>query len=482
MSVLVIDVGTSSVRAAIVNETGNIVIQRQKAFLPDSPFPGLVEFDALELAQLAVDLCAEVVASTNDAPPQAVGISNQRASTVVWERASGLPVAPAIGWQDLRTVGECLMFQSEGLRFAPNQSATKAAAILNQVDPSRSQDLCFGTVDSWLIFYLTNGEIHATDRTNASVTGLILLDGTGWDDSLLKKLNIPTAAMPEMVDSYGEIGTAHKLVGAPLIAGVAGDQQASLIGQGCVKTGQAKGTFGTGAMLDVVVGPSRPPFETQGPGGTFPMIALGHNHTPTWGIEAIMLAAGTNVEWLRDDLGLIATAPESHNLASSVETSEGVVYVPALLGLGSPYWDYGARGALFGLTRGSSAAHITRAVLEGVAYRARELIEAVEADAKVSLDTLRVDGGMTTNPTFVQALANATGRPIEVSPAPEGTTVGAGYLAALGAGLLDGLGDLESLWQPREIVEPTAELDLEQWNVAVGRSGKWHTDLSALSF
>lgn len=482
MSVLVIDVGTSSVRAAIVNELGQITTQRQEMFLPDSPFPGLVEFDALALGELVVRLSADAIAASDNTPPSAVGIANQRASTVVWHRGSGTPVAPAIGWQDLRTVGECLVFQTEGLRFAPNQSATKLAAILNQVDPDRSQDLCFGTVDSWLIYYLTNGEVHVTDRSNASVSGLIRLDGTDWDEALLNRLSIPAAIMPTMVNSYGAVGVAHKLVGAPTITGFAGDQQASMVGQGCVEPGQAKGTFGTGAMLNVVLGENRPPFETQGPGGTFPIITLGENQAPRWGLEAIMLAAGSNVEWLRDDLGLLATADESHQLASSVESTEGVVYVPALLGLGTPHWDYGARGAIFGLTRGTTAAHITRAVLEGIAYRGWELLEAIETDAHVSLDTLRIDGGMSSNPTFVQALANATGRQIEVSPAPEGTTVGAAYLAALGAGTYSGLSELQALWKPKMVVEPTDRLDVEQWKVAVSRSGQWHQDLSALAF
>lgn len=480
MSVLVIDVGTSSVRAAVVRSSGAIVIEHHRTLLPDTPFPGLVEFDAAEMAEVALGLARGVLAEAG--PVEAVGISNQRASTIVWDAATGVPVAPGIGWQDLRTVGECLAHQADGLRLAPNQSATKVAAILDAVDPDRGRDLRVGTVDSWITWTLTGGEIHVTDVTNASVTGLVRLDGSGWDPDVLAALRIPTDAMPTIVDSAGVVGAATALDGAPPVAGLAGDQQASLIGQSCVRPGQAKITFGTGGMLDVWLGEDRPSFPTRGPGGTFPIVTGRRDGRTWWGLEAIMLAAGTNVEWLRDDLGLIATAEDSDGLAATCETSEGVVYVPALLGLGTPRWDYGARGTLLGITRGTTRAHVVRAVLEGIAHRGADLVEAAEADAGRRLESIRVDGGMSANATFVQALADAVQRPIELSPVLEATTVGAAFLAALGVGLIADEAEIAELWRPRAVVEPARAVDRDRWRAAIERAVGWHGDLSALDF
>ena len=281
---------------------------------------------------------------TDGGPVDGVGIANQRASTIVWDRATGVPVAPGLGWQDLRTVGDCLVWQAEGLRFAPNQSATKVAHLLDNADPDRSRDLCVGTVDTWILWNLTEGRVHASDASNAGVTGLLTADAAGWDTAVLERLRIPVGSLPSLVDSSGSVGEASALPGAPLICGIAGDQQASLIGQGCVAPGPAKITFGTGGMLDLVVGPTRPSFAGRGPAGTFPIVAWRRGDELMWGLEGIMLSAGTNVEWLRDDLGIIPSAAASHEVAASCADTEGVVYVPALLGLGTPEWDYGARG------------------------------------------------------------------------------------------------------------------------------------------
>ena len=479
MSVLVIDVGTSGIRAAVVRPGQSIVVERHEPFLPATPFPGLVEFDARDMADLVVRLAEEALAEAG--PVDAVGIANQRASTILWDPQLGIPVGPGIGWQDLRTVGECLALQADGFRLAPNHSATKLAALLDQADPDRAGGLLFGTVDTWLTWVLSQGEAHITDLTNASVTGLMALDGDGWDATVLEALRIPAEAMPAIVDSSGVVAEATALPGSPPITGIAGDQQASLIGQGCVRPGLAKITFGTGGMLDVWLGDERPGFDSRGEGGTFPIVTSRREGRISWGIEGIMLAAGTNVEWLRDDLGLIATAEESHDLAAGCETTEGVVYVPALLGLGTPQWDYGARGALLGLTRGTTAAHVARAVLEGVAHRGADLVEAAETDGG-RIESLRVDGGMSANPTFVQALADATGRAVELSPVLEATTLGAAYLAALGVGLLSSEDEVAELWTPRSVVEPQRELDRDQWRSAVERAGGWHTDLSSISF
>jgi glycerol kinase len=288
--------------------------------------------------------------------------------------------------------------------------------------------------------------------------------------------------LPAIVDSTGVVGQATALPGAPPIAALVGDQQASLVGQGCVAPGPAKITFGTGAMLDAVYGPTRPGFETRGGGGTFPIVAWRRGGRATWGIEAIMLSAGTNVEWLRDDLGVIATAEESHTVAAQCAHTDGVVYVPALLGLGTPYWDYGARGALLGLTRGTGRPQLVRAVLEGVAQRGADLVEAAELDGGTPIPSLRIDGGMSRNPTFVQALADACGRPVEVSPVVEATTLGAALLAGLSTGAWGNWDDVAGTWQPREVVEPAGTLDRDRWREAVERAKGWHADLSALDF
>lgn len=480
MSILVIDVGTSGLRAAVVRPDTSIAADQHRELLPSSPEAGLVEFDAAEMATVALEVARAVLAEGG--PVDAVGITNQRASTIVWDRATGEPVGPGIGWQDLRTVGTCLVLQADGIHIAPNASATKAAWLLDAADPDRSRDLCVGTVDSWLAWHLSEGAVHVSDATNAGVTAMMRGDGTDWEDKILDAVRVPRRALPTVVDSSGIVGQATALDGAPPIAALVGDQQSSLIGQGGVRPGLAKITFGTGGMLDLHLGEERPRFERQGEGGCFPIVAWRRGGTTTWGVEAVMLSAGTNVEWLRDDLGIIATAAESHEVASRCDTADGVVYVPALLGLGTPRWDYGARGTLLGLTRGSERPQIVRAVLEGVAQRGADLVDAAEADTGLTIPSLRVDGGMTDNPTFVQALANAAQRPVEVSPVKEATTLGAAFLAGLAVGTWGGWDDIAATWRPRAVVEPTGSLDRERWAKACDRAAGWFPELSALAF
>lgn len=480
MSILVIDVGTSGLRAAVVTPDAQVTNEHRREVLPSSPDAGLVEFDARVMADAALDVARRALAGGG--PVEAVGVANQRASTIVWDRATGEPVGPGLGWQDLRTVGDCLVLQAEGLRLAPNMSATKITHLLDQHDPDRSRDLCFGTVDSWIIWHLTGGEVHVTDLTNAGVTGLVDFDGHGWDTAVLDQLRIPLTMMPTIVDSTGEVGRATALDGAPPITGIAGDQQASLIGQGCVRPGVAKITFGTGGMLDVVLEAGRPSFQSRGGGGTFPIVAWSQGGQAVWGLEAIMLSAGSNVEWLRDDLGLIDSAEASHDVAQRCASTDGVVYVPALLGLGTPNWDYGARGSLFGITRGTDAAHIVRAVLEGVAHRGADLVAAAETDGGRPIPELRIDGGMSRNPTFVQALADAAQRPVEVSPVVEATTLGAAFLAGLAIGTWGGFDDIAATWQPTTSVEPGEPTDRDRWARAVERSKAWFPELSGLDF
>ena len=478
--ILVVDVGTSGVRAAVVRPDATVADVHHREVLPSTPQPGFVEFDAAAMAAAALDAARAALADAGSVA--AVGIAAQRASTVVWDRATGEPVGPGISWQDLRTAGMCLVLQGQGLRLAPNASATKLAFLLDLADPDRTRDLCFGTVDTWIAWTLSGGTAHVTDLSNAAVTGLVHGDGSGWSEHALEVLRVPPRVLPTIVDSTGVVGEATALPGAPPIAGIAGDQQASLIGQGCVRPGLAKITFGTGGMLDVCVGPDRPDFDTRGPGGTFPIVAWRQAGEAVWGLEGIMLSAGTAVEWLRDDLGLIPTAEASHDLAASVPDAGGVVFVPALLGLGTPDWDYGARGALLGLTRGSSRAHVVRAVLEGVAHRGADLVDAAEADAGAAIPTLRVDGGMSVNPTFVQALADASQKPVEVSPITEATTLGAAFLAGLAVGTWSGWDDIAATWSPAGAVQPGRALDGEGWQEARRGAGGWEPDLSALDF
>jgi glycerol kinase len=481
VTILVVDVGTSGVRAALVDGDAQVRAVHYREVLPSSPAPGFVEFDAAAMATAVLDVAQAAQADAGGAV-DAVGIANQRASTVVWDRASGEPVGPGVGWQDLRTAGMCLMLQEQGLRLAPNVSATKLAFLLDLADPDRTRDLCFGTVDTWVAWTLSEGGAHVTDLTNAAVTGLVHADGEGWNDRTLEILRIPPAVLPRIVDSAGEAGRATVLRGAPPIAGIAGDQQASLIGQGCVRPGLAKVTFGTGGMLDMVVGPDRPPFEARGPGGTFPIVAWRRDGIPMWGLEAVMLSAGTSVEWLRDDLGVLGSTEESDALAASVASSDGVFFVPALLGLGTPHWDFGARGTLLGLTRGTTSAHIARAVLEGVAQRGADLVDAAEADSGNTIASIRVDGGMTRNDTFVHALADAVARPVEVSPVVEATTLGAAFLAGLATGVWSGDDDIAATWSPKRVVEPGARFDRARWREACERAAGWVPELSALDF
>ena len=478
-SILVVDVGTSSVRASIVRVDGSVDHVHTTATLPDSPAPGLVEFDARVLADAALD-CARAALADEGGPVAAVGIANQRCSTVVWDRATGEPVGPALGWQDLRTIGECFVLKAEGYHMAPNLSATKVQHLLDQHDPERARDLCVGTVDSWITWCLSDGALHVTDATNAHLMAMLRDDVSDWDDRMLGLLRVDRAQLPRVVDSSGPVGEATALPGAPPIAGLIGDQQASLLGQGCIAPGVAKITFGTGGMLDTVV----PGVPTPGLhlGGCGPVVARRVGGADTWALEAVMLAAGTNVEWLRDDLGLLDSADASAEVAASVPDSGGAWFVPALLGLGTPRWDYGARGALLGVTRGTTAAHVVRAVLDGVAHRGADLVEAAEAGGAPAIGAVRVDGGMAANPTFIQLLADTSQRRIEVSPVLEATTLGAAFVAGVAVGTWPSLEEAASTWRPATVVEPGSPTDRERWRDAVDRAAGWYPDLSALSF
>ena len=489
MSVLVVDVGTSGVRGAVVRPDATVEHIHHLPVLPETPFPGLVEFDPVAMAAAALDVSARSLADAGQV--DAVGIANQRASTVLWDRESGTPLGPGLGWQDLRTVGTCLALQAQGIRVPPNASATKVAALLDIADPDRSRAeagrLAFGTVDTWIAWTLSDGQLHVIDASNAGVTGMYLADGSGWNPKVLEALRIPEALLPKVVDSSGSVGAATALAGAPVIAGLAGDQQSSLIGQGCTRPGQAKATFGSGGMLDQCLGSTSPGRSTRGPAGTIPIIAWRRDATTTWGLEAIMLSAGTCVEWLRDDLGILDSAEQAAEVAAQCDDTGDVWFVPALLGLGTPVWDFGARGTVLGLTRGSGRPELVRSVLEGVAHRGADLLLAAESDSGMPVPSLRVDGGMSSNPVFVRALAEACGRPIEIAPVVEATTLGAGFLAGMAVGTWSDEDDVAAAYTPREVVEPSTddtvrEAARSRWLEARGRAERTVPELSALDF
>ena len=485
--ILVIDIGTTSVRVATMSSDGDIVGFQQQQQPPSSPFAGLVEFDPIALADTVQELATSAVNAVGTVT--GVAITTQRASTIVWDRSSGEPIGPGLSWQDLRTVGECMTARSEhGVTVAPNQSATKAQWLLQSVESPEPNNLCIGTVDSWVTWMLSRGESHVTDHTNAAVTGWYDPQGASWSEHLCDVFTTPTSMLPQIVNSVGECATAHSLPGAPPIVALIGDQQASLVGQGCVSPGLAKITFGTGGMLDTVINDDSPLAQTtrRGDGGCFGIVAWAEGGQRTFGAESIMLAAGSNIDWLRDDLKIISSSVESHDIASSCSSTDGVMFVPAPLGLGTPHWDYGARSTFVGLTRGTTRAHMVRAVVEGIAHRGADLVEAVRADAVANVDLVRVDGGMSQNAFFVQTLADFTGLTVEVSPHTEGTTVGAGRLALVGTHEMSTVVDTAEMWDPQVIVHPDDSFDRvdarSRWEQASSRSRGWIPELSSLDF
>lgn len=481
MSVLVIDVGTTGLRAAVVGSDGKVAHLNYELCSPTSPFPGLVEFDALTMRDAVLRVASKSLSQAGKV--DAVGITTQRASTVVWDAKTGIPIGPSLSWQDLRTVGECITAKIEhNLTLAPNQTATKAAWMLKNYAIPQGADIRIGTVDTWIASVLSNGTLHVTDHSNAAVTGLLDPITQSWSERSLSIMGVDESMLPLVVNSTGVIGHATALDGSPPIASIIGDQQGSLIGQGCIEPGKTKITFGTGGMLDIFTGNAAPTSAQRSAGGTFPIIAFSDANSVHWGAEAIMLSAGTNIDWLCSDMQLIDTPQQSHDVASQCETTEGVVYVPALLGLGTPRWDYGARGSLFGITRGTTRSHIVRAVLEGIAHRGTDLIESAEKDSGLTTSSVRIDGGMSKNPTFVQALANASQRNVEVSPVTEATTLGAAFLAGVAVGTWKSLNEAISTWEPSAIIAPNRALDRAQWAEAISRTAGWIPELSALDF
>ena len=479
---LAIDVGTSSVRTGIVDVAGNVTHAQQRLLTIRTPNPGEVELDALEIARLTLE-CARATLDSGG-PCDVVGITNQRATTIVFDPVSGQPVGPALGWQDLRTVIDCLVLQGDGLRLAPNQSATKARWLVSHSGrPAR--ELRFATIETWIAWHLTEGAAHITDRSNAGVNGLVTVGVDGWDQRALSLLDLDMAMLPRIVDTMGSFGAATALPGAPTITALVGDQPASLFGQSCVTHG-AKITFGTGAMLNMVRGADGPETMTRYASGCFPVVVRSEDHQITWGIEGIVLSAGACIDWLRDDLGLIGSADETSDLAASVSSTDGVTFVPALSGLGTPEWDFGARGGFFGITRGTTRAHLVRAVLEGIAQRGADLIEAAQLETGEHLDEVRIDGGMSDNDLFAQRLADFAGVRVTVSPEREATTRGAGLMALVSADALT-LDKVERMWSPvriytSSITPEERQRSRSEWSTAIQRAVRTIPELSAVEF
>jgi glycerol kinase len=494
--VLALDQGTTSSRAILFDRLGRVMGSAQREFAQHFPQPGWVEHDPCELwgSQLAVarQVLHEHGVSASDVA--AVGLTNQRETTVLWDRATGEPLAPAIVWQDRRTAARCDALREAG-HAGPIQhktglvldayfSATKLAWLLDQTPGARERagrgELAFGTVDSWLIWNLTGGRVHATDPSNASRTMLFNIHTLRWDDELLALFNIPISVLPQVLPSSGVLGqTAADLFGAPIpIAGVAGDQQAAPFGQACHSEGMAKNTYGTGCFMLMNAGPqlvvSKHRLLTT-VGWT-----LGEQ-VPVYCLEGSVFVAGATVQWLRDGLQIIQSVDEVEALAASVADPGDVYLVPAFAGLGAPHWDGHARAALLGMTRGTTRAHIARAALEAIALQSAEVFAAMEADAGLPVRELRVDGGASVNNLLMQLQADVLGSPVVRPQITETTALGAAYLAGLAVGVWCDTDEIAALWQVDRVFEPGWSSDRRQakrdrWAQAVARSRDWAGD------
>jgi len=485
---LAIDQGTSSSRAIAFSPDGTLVATEQQAFEQLYPASGWVEHDAEVIWATVLSTTRAVIErlrGKQSGPVIAIGITNQRETTVVWDRRTGAPIHNAIVWQDRRTADRCRQLaeagheaevvEKTGLRLDPYFSATKLAWILDRVpgarDLAKAGHIAFGTVDSFLIWRLTRGRLHVTDATNASRTALFDIRTGRWDESLCALFNVPVNCLPEVRDSAGDFGTTDaSVLGQEYpIRGIAGDQQAALIGQACFAAGDLKSTYGTGAFMVLNTGRHL----VRSANRLLSTIAYRLNGEITYALEGSIMSAGATIQWLRDGLGLVSRAPEVEALASSVPNAGGVYLIPAFTGLGAPYWDPDARGALIGLTRGSGRGEIARAGLDSVAYQTRDLLDAMAAD-QIRPPALKVDGGMAQNGLFLQRLADILELPILRPKMAESTAFGAACLAGLGSGTYKSLSEVVDLWKPDVRCEPRLDSEartreLAGWREAVKR-------------
>jgi len=492
--ILALDQGTTSSRSLVFDHAGHIVALAQKEFTQHYPQPGWVEHDPEEIlaTQLATARDAVAQAGLTMADIAGIGITNQRETAVVWDRATGKAIHNAIVWQDRRTADYCDGLRREGhtedirqrtgLEIDAYFSGTKVRWILDHVDGARSRaergELAFGTIDSWLIWHLTGGTVHATDPSNASRTLLFNLHDLAWDPAMLDLLSVPAAMLPEVRPSSGDFGTATALSpDAPPIAGVAGDQQSALFGQQCTRPGMVKNTYGTGCFMLMNTGTkavmSRHRLLT-----TVAWQIGGETH---YALEGSIFMGGATVQWLRDELNMIGDSAEIEALAAAVPDSDGVVLVPAFAGLGTPHWNGHARGTLFGLTRGSGKAHLARAALDAIAHQTVDVVRAMEADAGVAIPELRVDGGATVNNLLMQTQSDLLNISVVRPEITETTALGAAYLAGLGVGFWSNTADIQSQWAAERTFSPQLD-DAERktadhrWQRAIRATLNWAED------
>ena len=487
---LALDQGTTSSRALVIDNTGKVVGVAQKEFTQIFPQPGWVEHDANEIWASQIGVAADALgrAGASSSDIAAIGITNQRETTVVWDRKTGEPIHNAIVWQDRRTAGFCdklradgydkLVQEKTGLVIDAYFSGTKVNWLLDNVPGARQRaergELAFGTIDSWLIWKLTNGAVHVTDESNASRTMFLNIHTREWDDELLKVLNVPRSVLPQVKSSsevYGE--STGVLAGIP-IAGIAGDQQSALFGQMCTKPGMAKNTYGTGSFMLMNTGTEAVPSKNK----LVTTIAWRRAGETLYALEGSVFITGAVVQWLRDGLKIIRTAPEIEELALSVPDNGGVYFVPAFVGLGAPHWDAYARGTIIGLTRGTTSGHIARAALEGIAYQVADVLLAMRADSGIKLAELRVDGGACSNNALMQFQADILGIPVVRPNNTETTASGSAYLAALAVGYYKTLDEIAAQWGIDRTFEPKMSADQREklqadWTKALGRAKAW---------
>lgn len=487
--ILALDQGTTSSRAIIFDHQGKMIALAQKEFTQIYPQPGWVEHDATEIWSTQVGVLAEAIFKAGITPKEiaALGITNQRETTVLWDKETGKPVYHAIVWQDRRTADFCDSIKEEygpliqdktGLIVDAYFSATKIKWILDHVEGIRQRaregKILFGTIDSWLVWNLTGGKIHITDVTNASRTLLFNIHTLSWDDDLLQLFDIPKNILPEVRSSsevYGE--TAGQLLASKIpIAGIAGDQQAALFGQMCTESGMVKNTYGTGCFMLMNIGEK----AIRSKNNLVTTVAWKIGEQVHYALEGSIFIGGAVVQWLRDGLGIISSSSEIETLAQKVEDNGGVYLVPAFAGLGAPHWNGHARGTMVGITRGTTAAHIARAALESIAFQTAEVLRAMESDAKISIKELRVDGGATVNNLLMQIQADMLGARVVRPEITETTAMGAAYLAGLAMGFWDNINDIQSQWKLDRSFEPAsgdADELFKGWQRAIHAAKAW---------
>lgn len=488
--ILALDQGTTSSRAILFDQNQQIVALAQKEFPQIYPQEGWVEQDAMEIWASQYGVMMEVVAQSGVQPEDiaAIGITNQRETTILWDKTTGKPIYNAIVWQCRRTASLVDDLKQQGLEAHIRQttglvpdayfSATKIKWILDKVEGAREKaqrgEILFGTVDSWLLWRLTEGSVHATDVTNASRTMLFDIDKLDWDGTLLSALDIPAAMLPQVLSS-SQIYGSTKILGVDVpIAGMAGDQQAALFGQTCFEPGEAKNTYGTGCFLLMNTG-DKPCFSKN---GLITTIAVGLKDRVEYALEGSVFVGGAVIQWLRDEMRFIGSSQDAEYYASKVEDNGGVYLVPAFTGLGAPYWDMYARGTIVGLTRGTRREHIIRAAQESIAYQVVDLVGAMEADTGITLSQLKADGGASRDQFLMQFQSDVLNRSVCRPVIRETTALGAAYLAGLGVGLWQNRDEIKTLWQRDMVFTPAMEDTkrqelLDKWHKAVSRSRDW---------